>query len=417
MPGMLLAMIVSVTFGAEPPDLAALAAEAITANPSVAALTHREQALRDEARVAGAWPDPRIVVEYSNAPVTTFSLSEHPMSGVQLRLEQTLRPPGWSRARRSVGDLEAAQGEHAIDELREWLTQTVARTYWALTESRVLHRITAEHIERTEELLGAIRSRYETGSVGQSALLQLELLRDRLAEDLRDLEARDVALTASLRETVAADPGRTFTTPATVDALPPPAEADWRALATTHRPALRQLEAERQSAEEGARVARLDALPDPQVFVGYRVRTIETPTDPGTDFASIGVAVPIPAGSARRAGGERRAALQRADGAASMFRATLDDIEAEMTSIVAGWRRAWERTRAFDGSLIPSARGVLATTQSDFTVGRADVASLFDAEVALLDLERARVAAAIETHRHLADATATLGTAPPGDAP
>ena len=49
---------------------------------------------------------------------------------------------------------------------------------------------------------------------------------------------------------------------------------------------------------------------------------------------------------------------------------------------------------------------------SDFSVGRADFASLFEAEVSLLSLERALILAATETWIQHAAALAALGTSP-----
>ena len=48
---------------------------ALAANPSIQARHAREAALRARARVAGAWADPMLMVEYSNAPVNSLDLS------------------------------------------------------------------------------------------------------------------------------------------------------------------------------------------------------------------------------------------------------------------------------------------------------------------------------------------------------
>ena len=47
-------------------------------------------------------------------------------------------------------------------------------------------------------------------------------------------------------------------------------------------------------------------------------------------------------------------------------------------------------------------------------MGEADFASLFEAEITLLDLERARIDAAIETHLQQAGALAATGDWPEG---
>ena len=57
------------------------------------------------------------------------------------------------------------------------------------------------------------------------------------------------------------------------------------------------------------------------------------------------------------------------------------------------------------------------TSRADFSVGRADFASLFEAEVALLDLDRALIAADVQTHLEAATALGVLGIVPAGAAP
>ena len=394
-----------------------LVAEAIQSSPSVQSMRHREQALHERAAVSGAWPDPMLALEYSNAPITSLGLSDHPMAGLQLKVTQTLRPPGWSRSSRRLLDHKAEASAQAVAESELALARNVRRAWWMLVRARMLRAVTEEHLARTEELLEAARIRYETGAVGQYAVLRLEVLRGRLGDELGDFERLDTELTAALGRALAADNSRSFETPATVSPVAPPDETDWIALAERHRPLLAKLLSEQSASEEAARAARLEALPDPSVWAGYRVRTIQTDTDPGTDLVSVGVGVPIPTGSGRRSRGGRAAALEEASAARAMRESALDAIAADIATVQARWSRSWDKAATYDEALIPGARAALETTRSDFSVGRADFASLFEAEVALLDLERARIVAAVDTHIQRAEATAVLGTQPPGGTP
>ncbi|MCB9686002.1 MAG: TolC family protein [Alphaproteobacteria bacterium] len=401
----------------EGPDPEPLVTEALAASPSLLSMRHREAALHERASVAGAWPDPMLAIEYSNAPVTSFGLSDHPMAGLQLKVTQTLRPPGWSVASRGVLDHKAEASAQAVAESELGLARMVRQAWWMLVRARLLRGVTDEHLARTDELLAAARIRYETGAIGQHAVLRLEVLRDRLQDELGEFDRLDAELSAALVEALADDGGRTFETPASVTPVAPPSDTDWLALAEAHRPLLAKLSAEQSAAEEAARAARLEALPDPSVWAGYRIRTVQTEMDPGTDLVSLGVGLPIPTGSGRRASGARAAALEEASAASSMRESALDGVTADMAAVLARWTRAWDKAGTYDNTLIPGARATLETTRSDFAVGRADFASLFEAEVALLDLERARIVAAVDTHIQQAEATAVLGTLPPGGTP
>lgn len=60
---------------------------------------------------------------------------------------------------------------------------------------------------------------------------------------------------------------------------------------------------------------------------------------------------------------------------------------------------------------------MLDATISDYTVGRATFSSLYEAEVALLTLERAQRSAAVETHLQQALVLALTGRTSNGETP
>lgn len=97
--------------------------------------------------------------------------------------------------------------------------------------------------------------------------------------------------------------------------------------------------------------------------------------------------------------------------------AALDDIQAEMATITAQWSRAHDKAERYSTQLLPGARAVLESSRADFSVGQADFASLFEAEIALLSLERAWLSAVTQTWLLHAAALGVLGTSPLEAAP
>lgn len=289
----------------------------------------------------------------------------------------------------------------------------VMQAWWTLARVRGLKRLTREQAALADELLASVRVRFETGTVGQYAVLRLEVLRDRLRDDLGDFVQAEAELVAALDAAVGAE-GGSYVTPDTIAARPPPEEADWLAIADAHRPALAQLVAERRAAARAATLARVEARPSPTLWAGYRVRVIDTPEDAGTDFASVGIGVPVPSGSARRGRAERTAALDEVAAAEADAEALRDTIERDVTAVLSAWRRAHDKATTYDTRLVPAARAALDAVRADFAVGRAPFASLFEAEVALVELERARLVAAVDTWMARATALAVLGTLPDG---
>lgn len=397
---------------------AKLAYEAIEANPTLEAMRARTSELSALAGAAGTWSDPVIGVEYSNAPVDTFALDDHPMTAVQFQAQQTLPPWGWSRLREEVAESRVLESEHALAEAKTQLRREVFDLYWRLTLSRMLEAVTREHVAWAEDLLEALRARYETGRAGQNEVLRLQVLGDRLRDDLGDFARADRVLSAALSRTLSREPDSAFSTPPDLAPLSVgDSVSEWVALARAERPELQRLEESIRTAEKSAQLARVEGWPDVSVWMKYRVRTIHTDQDDGTDQVSAGISIPIPWGSAKRSLAERAAQLEAARAGRARLAAELDRIESEAESIHARWTRAFEQAVAYREHLIPDARAALETSYADYTVGRADFATLFDAETTLLDLERTLFSSAAETHMQAAAADAMIGAAHSGGRP
>jgi outer membrane protein TolC len=409
--------LASAAWAADDPER--LAERAIEANPGLEMLRARISELDALADVSGTWSDPVIGIEYSNVPIDEIpSLDDHPMSALQFQAQQTIPPWGWSRLREEVAASRTLASEHALAEAQSQLRSEVFELFWRLTLSRMLEQVTREHVARTEELLEAVRVRYETGAAGQHQVLRLGVLRDRLRDDLGDFARVDRVLSAALSRTLSRDEEGAFVTPLSLEPRPVAGSvSEWLALAREERPELRRLEEAIQTAERSAELARIDGRPDVTVWVKYRVRTIDTPLDDGTDQVSAGFSVPIPWGSAKRSRAEQAAQLQAARGGRARLAAELDRIESELDAIHARWTRAFEQAVAYRERLTPAARATLETSFSDYTVGRADFSTLFESEVALLDLERTLLSATVQTHIQAAEADATIGVAHRGGRP
>jgi len=392
-------------------DPLALADEAARKNPGIEALRARSRALSALADSVGAWKDPMLGVEYVNAPVDSFRLDRSPMSGLQFSLQQTLPEWGWSKASREVAETHTQASRHATEEAQVQLKRAVEVLYWRLAQSDLLHRVTRSHLERTQELLGAVQAHYEVGRVGQNAVLRLGVLRDRLRDDLGDFELVDRQISAGLNEALSRPRRSEFETPS--ETLPLPVagtSAQWLEVANEHRPRLQQIREEVRAEGQEAKLARIKTRPEVNVWAKYRVRTVDTPMDDGTDFVSLGVAVPIPWGSRKQGLGEEAAHHEAERAARARLDAAVNRIAAELEIAEATWTRAFEKARTYQESLIPAARATLQATLSDFSVGKADFVSLYESEVDLLMLEKAYVTAAVETHMQYAIARSISGS-------
>jgi len=185
----------------------------------------------------------------------------------------------------------------------------------------------------------------------------------------------------------------------------------WLERAMLERPELARIREEVEAERKAAELARIETRPDVDLWFKYRVRTVNTPLDDGTDFITLGVSLPIPWNSRRRGLGEEAARLEGARGARARLAAAGNVIDSELITIEAVWQRAYEKATRYREQLIPAARATLDITLSDYSVGRADFSSLYESEVTLLLLEKTYLAASIETHLQRADARAAVGVA------
>jgi outer membrane protein TolC len=381
MPAPLLALvsIISAAFAIDEP--AALVAEAMDANRDLATMALRVTELDALAHAADVWPDPMVGLEYSNVPVTTWALADHPMAGLQLRIQQTLPYPGVTELRRDVATSRVQVASASLAETRVRLAGMIEGTWWRLVLTRQLRAVTEDHVALTDKLVASARARYETGSAGQHELVRLQVLREKLQDDLSDFDRQDRQLTAALTAALHRSTGTQFETPTTLVVLPVAGDlATWLTQARTARPALEEQRAIAQSAELASRLARRDARPDLTVWGGYRLRTAETEMDPGTDLVAIGASLPLTFNAARAGKAQAAAALYAARGARERHDALLDTLAADLESSRAAWERAVEKAQVYERVLIPGAQAALDTTLADYRVNRADFASLYQTD-------------------------------------
>ncbi len=395
-------------------DPSRLAAEAQAANPGIAALQAQVAELEALANVAGAWPDPVAALEYANVPVTSWSLDGHGMAGVQLRAQQTIPFPGVPGLRVDVARSQVGAAEARLAEAGLRLRRATEESWWRLTLTRQLRQLTDEHVKLAQQLSDAARARYETGTSHQHGLVGMELLRDELRDSLQDYEREERQLIAALSSALHRELTGVLDTPEQFQVLaldPEDNVEDWLSTARQRRPALAELESLRRSAELSARLARRDARPDLTLWAGYRIRAYETDMDPGTDLVTLGLSLPLALQSARVGRGAEAAALEAAARAGLQHEALLDDIAAQLRAAHAAWNRAETKARTYQDELLPTARQALDSTLAAYRVGHAEFAALYQAQVVLLNLERARLVAVVETHLQDAAVRAITGAA------
>jgi cobalt-zinc-cadmium efflux system outer membrane protein len=235
------------------------------------------------------------------------------------------------------------------------------------------------------------------------------VLGQKLRDDLKAFDRDEKSLLATLNATLHRPLAQAIVTPSKLQALAAPKDlAPLQARARRERPLLRQLSARARTARAVARRAAREGYPDITAWLGYRFR-VASGADPGTDFVTLGVSVPLPFSYARRFGSQRRESQALARAVEAQRSATIDLIGGALARARARWQRAAQKAESYQRKLMPLAHRALDATFAAYQVDRADFASLYQAELALLDFERAIRRARIATHIERATVRALVG--------
>ncbi len=404
------------TAAAAQPSPEDLVHRALETHPSLEGLGARVEALQRGVERARALPEPVLALEYANMPLDAPYPGVHPMSGVQLRVQQGLLAPGTRPAREEAARRQVRVGEAAVREARVSLAAGVRTAFWQLARTRQQRELTVEHLGLVDQLFETVRASYEVGGAGQHDLLNLGVLRRQLEDGLGEFDRQERELLAALGAALDTSPPPTIETPPAT--LAPP--TSWTldelvATAIADNPSLARLAAQGDAERAAAAAAGREAWPDATVWAGYRVRAPVGEADDGGNQVSLGVSVPLPTSARARWGAQeaRHEALARASEAEAA--AVLAGIRAGLDGALARWERAGDKAATYREDLVPGARDALDATLSAYRVGRADFASLHAAQVRLLDLERAARDADAEAALTRVEIQRLLGVAEVGE--
>ncbi|MDY6988686.1 MAG: TolC family protein [Thermodesulfobacteriota bacterium] len=379
----------------DPPEQ--LAQAALEANPEVTMLRHQVEALKEQERASVIWKDPVFMVEYSNIPWQDPSLGEHPMSGVQLKIQQTFPFPGKNDRRQAIAagqvDLKALE----LEELKSQLAGNVMQLYWKLVLVKRLTGIRDKHISTVERLREAVQAKYASGEANQQDILRLQVLKEKLTDEIQDLNQKERELSAMINSALHRDIGTPLETgeeipliecTTTLNELIDLAKKERRLLKFWKKKA----EVERLAADKEFYEGR----PDITLWTGYRIRE-EVGADKGEDFFSVGVSVPIPIDYKGRYDAKKRACLADALASEEKYRLILDRVSSDIEKSLSRWERSCNKVTTYRRQLIPGAESTLEAALSAWKVARTDFSSLYQAEVQLLDFEKAVLMARAET--------------------
>ena len=359
---------------------------AMRANPEISSLEFQIEALNEKEIFVQKLMDPMLAIEYSNVPYNTWKLDENPMSGIQLKLKQTIPFPGKNSKRKAVVESEGQIKIHELEELKLQLKDKVKKAYYQLSLNRELKVVSSKHIALLEDLIKTMINKYEIGKSAQSDILRMTLMKEKLLDDLEDFKQKESEIQATLNSVLNRDV-RTFIS---TESLSLNFDLDLDNLLKTaiqNRPLLKKIEETSKMKRLVFKLAQRERMPDLTLWAGYRIRK-DIGTMENIDFASLGFSFPIPLDMKGRTKAKMNNAKFMEKGVDEKYKNVVNKISEMLIMATSGLERQKNKISNYNINLIPDAEKVFHSELSSYTTGRANFADLYQAQRQLIQFEK-----------------------------
>lgn len=391
--------------------LDSLVAEALRANPDLAAARLRYRAFEAKVPQAGSLPDPMLKVTISNLPTDTWELDRTPMSGIEFMITQTIPFPGKLGLKKNAARNLAGMVEKEYESARDFVAGELKRNYYQLYWLEKSIQITRKNKRLLEDFANIASTRYSVGEGLQQDLLKAQVEVSKMTDRLISLEEMGKTVRAKINVLLDRDPQASLGEPGELN-LPEISysEEELQNMAVNSNPALRGMGFSVRAKEFSYRLSRRQYLPDFTLSAGYRIRD-EVNMDPvrGVDFfsASVGISVPFYFWSKQK----KNVQEKRLDweSAGQKYRNMENGTKLAVSRLFYSLVRYGEEVRLYSTAILPQARQSLESARSAYQVGKIDFLTLLSNQATLYNYEIAYHQALSSYFVTLADMEQVLG--------
>jgi cobalt-zinc-cadmium efflux system outer membrane protein len=395
--------------------LDSLIAQALRANPDLAAARLRYRAFEAKVPQAGSLPDPMLKVTVSNLPTDTWDLDRTPMSGIELMLTQTIPFPGKLGLKKNAARNLAGMAEKEFESARDYVTAELKRNYYQLCWLEKSVEITRNNKRLLDDFADIASTRYSVGEGLQQDVLKARVEISRMTDRLISLEEMGKTVGARINVLLDRDPQASLGEPGELS-LPETAysEEELQNMAVGSNLALRGMDFSVRAKESSYRLSRRQYLPDLTLSVGYRIRD-EVNMDPvrGVDFfsASVGISVPLYFWSKQK----KNVKEKRLDweSAGQKYRSMENDTKLAISRLFYSLVRYGEEAQLYSTAILPQARQSLESARSAYQVGKVDFLTLLNSQTTLYNYEIAYHQALSSYYMTMADMEQIVGASLP----
>lgn len=367
--------------------------------PEARALDRRASAVEAHAHAVEVWKDPVAGLALSNVPWRELSLSEHPMSGVEMKASQAIPYPGKLGAR---GDAVRAKGgvfSAESDRLVVALGRRAVAPYFDLAEIDAQLPILRERVALLDELIRLAEARYGAGGAPASDAVLARAAKARLARRIRVLELRrnrelarvNAALSRPADAPVPVELGGAGAPDSTLESL--------LELAERNRPEFVVLARREAVHREEMRARELETRPDFSVGAAWRFRTGDDLVR-SRDFFSIFVGVDLPLWSNDAARRENRGHRAQIDALSDDAEALRRDIRGRLSVLLEQLQLVDAEREALAELDLPAARLVQEYLRAEYPTRDSDFLALLQGEDRILQIELDRAVLAVRQARY-----------------
>ncbi|MCA9285226.1 MAG: TolC family protein [Phycisphaerales bacterium] len=380
---------------------------ALGRNPSIRAAEARVRRLAQRGPQARSLDDPMFTV----APVGDMAETAAGQVGLMTSLSQRLPLPSKLDARGRIAELEAAQAEAELEQVRLQVAADARRAYWNyLFTTRAI-----ETTDRSRSLLLQFRdvadAQFRVGQRSQQDVLRAAAELGNLDAELAVMAQRRDTAAAMLRQLVDAPPQQRLPEPVPTDEQEIVVQRDELLdRAADINPALRRVAERLEQFEQQQRLANLNRWPDLTVSVTYNAVDDEglSAAANGQDQWWLGFGINLPIWAEKYDAAEREAIFGRLE-AASELAAERDRVAFRVEDALLRLESQREVLDLLRRQVLPDARAAVEAAASTYQTGTGDFLALVDNWRRLLGYEVMEHQVVASVEQALADLQQAVG--------
>jgi len=373
---------------------------ALERNPTIQAANYKRIAADNRAEYAGWLPDPMLSAAVLNAPRTSLSLDETPMSSLALGLSQRIPWPGELSAKADIARLHVDIKTADLMAHRDNIVRQVTHYYYDYSYWTLIETVLAESQQLIGNIIEVAQTRYSNSSGSLQDVLRSKTSRARIEN--RILMARQKSSSALLRLAQLTD------NPGTINhafepVLPAIPLEDVAVPIKLSNPILARASVGSALAKRKLDLAKSDYWPSLTVGIDYKIRK-DMPMDAvsGEDFLSFKVGFNLPIWFFARQKNQTRAARQSYMAAQADERVVINSVERRVADIESALQSVRERADQYDRAILPQAQATGDAAQVAYEVGQVDFNGFLSAQLEVMNVELERLELLKQYHQQKA---------------